>query len=90
MNVGHLSVLLERRCADGAVLNACRSPLSHHRDLASLPQAIEGAMRELQLLGAVTSSEPPELTPLGRRMASFPLDPKFARAILASKDHGCT
>ena len=53
-------------------------------------QAIEGALRELQLLGAVTSAEQPELTPLGRRMAAFPLDPKFARAILASKDHGCT
>ncbi|XP_037076284.1 ATP-dependent RNA helicase DHX33-like [Pollicipes pollicipes] len=53
-------------------------------------KAIDDAMKELQLLGAVSAGEQPELTPVGRRMSAFPLDPKFAKAILASKDHGCT
>jgi ATP-dependent RNA helicase DHX33 len=30
------------------------------------------------------------LTPLGRKMAAFPLDPKFTKAILVAKDLGCT
>lgn len=31
-----------------------------------------------------------ELTPLGRQMAAFPLEPMFARAVVASKEDGCT
>ncbi len=38
-------------------------------------------------LGAVDSSH--RLTPIGRQMARLPLDPRFARVLIASIDHDC-
>ena len=56
--------------------------------------AIEGALRQLQLLGAITrtsgNSSEAMLTEIGQKLAGFPLDPRFTRAILAAKDLGCT
>jgi len=46
------------------------------------------ALKTLWLLGALDNSK--SLTALGRQMASFPVEPYFARIILASKTYGCT
>ncbi|KAF7315767.1 hypothetical protein MIND_00092700 [Mycena indigotica] len=46
------------------------------------------ALKSLFLLGAIDSKR--ELTPLGRAMASFPLEPIHARTVIASKDLDCT
>ena len=53
------------------------------------PDAIEGAIRQLRLLGALDGAEP-SLSELGKQMASFPLDPKFSKALLAAVQLGCT
>ena len=50
--------------------------------------AVEGALRQLRLLGAV--SEGNTLTDLGKKMAAFPLDPKFTKALLAAEELNCT
>ena len=61
-------------------------------------ESIDGALRQLELLGAIETEIDPDfrfltsinLTELGKQMAAFPLDPKFTKAILAAKDLGCT
>ncbi|XP_014680986.1 PREDICTED: putative ATP-dependent RNA helicase DHX33 isoform X2 [Priapulus caudatus] len=53
-------------------------------------ESMKCAFTELQLLQAVEGAgEAVCLTDLGRQMASFPLDPKLAKVIMASKDLGC-
>lgn len=52
-------------------------------------EAIEGAFRQLKLLGAIGQNDN-ALTPLGKRMAAFPLDPKFTKIILTANELGCT
>ncbi|XP_076809784.1 ATP-dependent RNA helicase DHX33-like [Clavelina lepadiformis] len=49
------------------------------------------AIKELKLLGSVSESETGKytLTPLGRKMAVFPLEPKLSKAILCSVDYQC-
>ncbi len=47
-------------------------------------------MRELYMLGGIQSTEKPILTEIGQQMAAFPLDPRFTKLILASKEFGCT
>ncbi|XP_068021531.1 ATP-dependent RNA helicase DHX33 isoform X2 [Melanerpes formicivorus] len=55
------------------------------------PEAIEAAIEQLDLLGAVERKEDQlVLTPLGRRMAAFPLEPKFSKTILMSPKFHCT
>ncbi|KII90512.1 hypothetical protein PLICRDRAFT_39073 [Plicaturopsis crispa FD-325 SS-3] len=49
---------------------------------------IISALKTLWILGALDNSK--ALTKVGRDMAAFPLEPNHARAILASKDEGCT
>ncbi|KIP03746.1 hypothetical protein PHLGIDRAFT_110455 [Phlebiopsis gigantea 11061_1 CR5-6] len=46
------------------------------------------ALTTLYLLGALDDKK--KLTPLGRQMAYFPLEPPLARALLASQEFGCT
>jgi len=48
---------------------------------------INSALRQLKLLGAL--SEEGKLTDLGKKMASFPLEPRLTAAILASEELGC-
>ncbi|KAF7365474.1 hypothetical protein MVEN_00420400 [Mycena venus] len=59
-------------------------------DLMDTPEhdAIHSALCSLFLIGALDSHR--ALTPLGRAMASFPLEPAHARAVIASKDLACT
>lgn len=42
----------------------------------------------MSILGAIDKHQ--NLTDLGRKMAVFPLDPKFSRTILASRELGCS
>ncbi len=44
----------------------------------------------LQELGALQESDgPPRLTPLGKRLARLPLDPRLGRMVLAAAEAGC-
>ncbi|CAM4572985.1 unnamed protein product [Lepidochelys olivacea] len=55
------------------------------------PDAIQAAIEQLDLLGAVDRKEDQvTLTPLGRKMAAFPLEPKFSKTILMSPKFHCT
>ncbi|HEX2226122.1 MAG TPA: helicase-related protein [Candidatus Binatia bacterium] len=52
------------------------------------PRALERAetlLMDLKAVDAATST----ITPLGRRMLSFPAHPRYARMLLAAGDHGC-
>ena len=51
-------------------------------------ESIYFALKTLVLLGALDTHK--MLTPLGRRMAAFPLEPPLARPLLAAADLGCT
>lgn len=51
--------------------------------------AIDLAINQLSLLGAVTNEKMLELTELGRKMAKFPLDPKYSKIILTAPSFGC-
>ncbi|KDQ06599.1 hypothetical protein BOTBODRAFT_49315 [Botryobasidium botryosum FD-172 SS1] len=42
------------------------------------------------LFGLEALDQKGDVTPLGRQMSNFPLDPPLSRALLASKSHGCT
>ncbi|KAH9891943.1 P-loop containing nucleoside triphosphate hydrolase protein [Cubamyces lactineus] len=49
---------------------------------------VVSALKTLFLLGALDNRK--ALTPLGRQMAAFPLEPPLARALVASTEMGCT
>ncbi|KAI8119400.1 hypothetical protein FF38_09927 [Lucilia cuprina] len=54
------------------------------------PEAMDTAYRKLESLGAVRNAATvPELTPLGRQMAQFPLDPQYSKLLLAAPQFGC-
>ncbi|KAF9468754.1 P-loop containing nucleoside triphosphate hydrolase protein [Collybia nuda] len=59
-------------------------------DLMDMPdtESISSALKTLWLLDAIDQNK--ELTPLGRQMALFPLEPVHARAVIASREQGCT
>jgi len=50
-------------------------------------RAIADGYQLLQELGAVDDAK--DLTPLGRQLATLPLDPRVGRMILAGRDHQC-
>lgn len=50
--------------------------------------SVASALKTLFLLEALDVKK--ELTPVGRQMAAFPLEPTHARAVLASKERACT
>ncbi|XP_069470700.1 ATP-dependent RNA helicase DHX33 [Ambystoma mexicanum] len=54
------------------------------------PEAVRAAIEQLKLLGAVEQKEDQILlTSLGRKMAAFPLDPRFSKTILLSPKFHC-
>ena len=53
------------------------------------PKAIAEGYRVLEELGALLPTPQRELTPLGQRLARFPVDPRIARMIMAGADLGC-
>ncbi|XP_043997362.1 ATP-dependent RNA helicase DHX33 isoform X2 [Gambusia affinis] len=55
------------------------------------PEAVRSAVEHLELLGAVERKDGQVLlTSLGKRMASFPLEPRYAKTILLSPDFSCS
>ena len=53
-------------------------------------RAIRDGVALLHELGAIEEARgTPRLTPLGRRLASLPLDPRFGRMVLEAGEHGC-
>lgn len=53
-------------------------------------EALDAAVSQLKLLGAIESKETRKLTPLGSKMAQFPLDPRLSKILLSSKAYNCT
>jgi HrpA-like RNA helicase len=49
---------------------------------------VASALKTLWLLGVIDKER--QLTPAGKQMASFPLEPQHACAVVVSKDYGCT
>uniref|UniRef100_A0A8D1MUW8 RNA helicase n=1 Tax=Sus scrofa TaxID=9823 RepID=A0A8D1MUW8_PIG len=55
------------------------------------PEHIQAAIAQLELLGTLDRKDDQlTLTPMGRKMAAFPLEPRFAKAILLSPTFHCT
>ncbi|KAM8742207.1 ATP-dependent RNA helicase DHX33 [Acanthopagrus schlegelii] len=55
------------------------------------PEAVRSAVEHLELLGAVERKDGQVfLTALGKKMASFPLEPRYAKTILLSPDYSCS
>ncbi|XP_026866064.2 ATP-dependent RNA helicase DHX33 [Electrophorus electricus] len=54
------------------------------------PESMRTAVEQLDLLGAVERrGDQISLTPLGKKMACFPLEPRFAKTILVSPEFSC-
>ncbi|CAG0878892.1 unnamed protein product [Darwinula stevensoni] len=55
------------------------------------PKAVENGLKELQYLGAIErmADDGVRLTQTGRRLASFPLDPRFSKILLSASHLGC-
>lgn len=53
-------------------------------------EALDAAVTQLKMLGAIESQETRKLTPLGSKMAQFPLDPRLSKILISSKIHNCT
>ncbi|XP_076867849.1 ATP-dependent RNA helicase DHX33 [Brachyhypopomus gauderio] len=54
------------------------------------PESMRMAVEQLDLLGAVERrGDQISLTPLGKKMACFPLEPRYAKTILASPEFSC-
>lgn len=54
------------------------------------PEAVRSAVVHLELLGAVEKKDGQlVLTALGKKMASFPLEPRYAKTILLSPEYSC-
>lgn len=55
------------------------------------PEAVRSAMEHLELLGAVEKKDGAVvLTALGKKMANFPLEPRYAKTILLSPEFSCS
>ncbi|KAK6623572.1 hypothetical protein RUM43_009424 [Polyplax serrata] len=52
-------------------------------------ESLKSALVELKMLGAIDSTENPQLTKLGRQMAQFPVDPRYSKILLSACDFGC-
>lgn len=53
------------------------------------PESIQSAINQLIALEAVNSENHNELTEVGRKMAKFPLDPKYSKILLSAPSFGC-
>ncbi|XP_041052432.1 ATP-dependent RNA helicase DHX33 isoform X2 [Carcharodon carcharias] len=55
------------------------------------PDAVRAAIEQLELLGAVEhKNNQITLTPMGKKMAAFPLEPRFSKTLLLSPAFHCT
>lgn len=62
-----------------------------HFDFMDKPpkEAIIAAFNQLKLLGAVDGIDSLNLTPLGRKMIKFPLDPHYSKILLSACQYNC-
>ncbi|CAE6516064.1 unnamed protein product [Rhizoctonia solani] len=58
-------------------------------DLIDPPPSDAVATSLISLFGLNALDSTGHITPLGRKLAAFPLDPPFARALIASEEFGC-
>ncbi len=65
----------------------CRNGTLNHGLLSLQTEALEDALRQLYVMGAL--DEDGAITPAGRRMASLPLDPALGAAALAAARLRC-
>ncbi|EDW57876.1 ATP-dependent RNA helicase DHX33 [Drosophila virilis] len=56
---------------------------------APQPEGVQSAHLALEQLGAIKSAVAPSITTTGRWMAQFPLDPRYAKLLLAAPTYGC-
>lgn len=66
-----------------------RDPLAFDFIDAPPLESVRAALLQLLALGALSGATG-ELTPLGREMCALPLEPCYARALIASRDFRCT
>ncbi|KAJ8952268.1 hypothetical protein NQ318_007435 [Aromia moschata] len=52
-------------------------------------EAVVAAFEQLRLLGAVENLDSNNLSPIGKKMSKFPLDPRFSKILLAAQQYGC-
>ncbi|KAE8752457.1 hypothetical protein FOCC_FOCC000928 [Frankliniella occidentalis] len=52
-------------------------------------ETLDSAVSQLKLLGAIDGQETRRLTPLGKKMAQFPLDPRLSKILISSKTYNC-
>lgn len=52
-------------------------------------ESVLSAFEQIKLLGAIESVDSDELTSLGKKMAKFPLDPRFSKILLSAPSYGC-
>eukprot|EP00057_Strongylocentrotus_purpuratus_P010117 XP_011664591.1 PREDICTED: putative ATP-dependent RNA helicase DHX33 [Strongylocentrotus purpuratus] len=52
-------------------------------------ESLEAALKHLELLGAVSRERHLHLTPIGKEMSTYPLDPPMSKVIISAKDYGC-
>lgn len=52
-------------------------------------ESIIAAVHQLHNLGAVVKETSIKLTPVGRKMAAFPLEPRLGKTLLIAKEHNC-
>ncbi|KAF5380687.1 hypothetical protein D9757_007043 [Collybiopsis confluens] len=80
------------RCSLAASLLQLKCIGQDLESLELMDQPAEESMKSslivLFLLGALDRSK--EITDVGREMAAFPLEPVYSRAVIASKEYGCT
>lgn len=62
-----------------------------HFDFMDAPpkESILAAFEQLKLLGAIENINSKSLTPLGKKMVQFPLDPRFSKILLSAQAYGC-
>lgn len=51
--------------------------------------SITAAYEQLKQLDAIESVESVKLTPLGKKMGGFPLDPRFSKILISGQNYGC-
>lgn len=83
-----------QRCnLDSALLTLMASGVNNVLQFGFLDRpplaTLERSLTNLFSLGALDPSNM-SLAPLGRRMANFPLDPRFSKVVLSSQTYGCT
>ncbi|GAB6021154.1 Putative ATP-dependent RNA helicase dhx33 [Chamberlinius hualienensis] len=85
---------IQRCCLAGVVLELMAMGINDllNFDFMDKPSTenMVAALDQLQLLGAVENKDQWELTSCGKQMSSFPVDPRFSKILLASKDFNCT